>query len=489
MIADSDPPGDISRTMFPDDSIRKPGPRLVMLHWLGGSARTWAEVSDGLLALSVRPTARDLPGFGLAAVADDFSLDIMVADVVDAIQTLRLGEEELPWLIAGHSMGGKVAACVARAAADGTEGLQNLAGMILISPSPPGPEPMEESKRKELLNTLGNRTGTARDTEYAKKFVDDNTGKVELDAPIHARAVEDVLRSNESAFAAWLNTGSKEDVASRVGTLTVPVLLLAGTEDAALGPDAQRKHTLPHFAAAHVVVLDGCGHLAPLERPGEVVKLIADFVEQQGIALVRPAAPLGARFAMLIASDRTSSQTRALLAARLQGPRPADSQPLTANERITLLCLCERVIPGCDFDLLIRVETWIASGKYDGWRNDQLPNDLDAWRKGLQSLDAAARRAHGVGFAALAPFEQDAFLSQASEGALGKGLLGSLHLGESADCLNAEQMRAWFEDVRGELTRMYVADPRTMERMGFTGFADEKGFTQIRLGELEEFER
>ena len=475
--------------MSPEEAVQALGPRLVMLHWLGGSARTWNEVVSGLVGLGVRPAARDLPGFGFAAAANDFTLNTMVADVVAAIQTLRVGEEDTPWFIAGHSMGGKVAACVARAAADGTEGLQNLAGIVLISPSPPGPEPMEESKRKELLNTLGKRTGTALDTSYAKKFVDDNTGKAELDAPVQARAVEDVLRSSESAFAAWLNTGSEEDVGSRVGTITVPVLLLAGTEDAALGPDAQRKHTLPHCAAAHVVVLEGCGHLAPLERPVEVVKVIADFVEQQGIVLARAKAPLGAQFESLIASDRTSPQTRARLEGRLRDPQPVDPHLLTGNERMILVCLCARVIPGCGVDLVRRVQTWIASSKHDGWRNDQLPNDLEAWRVGLHSLDAAARRAHSVGFAALTPVEQDTLLSQASEGSLGKGLLGNLHLGDSADCLNAEQMRAWFEDVRGELTRMYVADPRTMERMGFTGFADEKGFTRIRLGEREEFER
>ena len=50
-------------------------------------------------------------------------------------------------------------------------------------------------------------------------------------------------------------------------------------------------------------------------------------------------------------------------------------------------------------------------------------------------------------------------------------------------------MRIWFEDVRAELAKLYVADPRTMERIGFTGFADDHGFTQIELGQREVFER
>ena len=300
---------------------------------------------------------------------------------------------------------------------------------------------------------------------------------------------EDVLRSSEAAFASWLTTGSKEDLTSRVGTLAVPALVLAGTEDAALGPDAQRKSTLPYFENVELVVLDGCGHLAPLERPMEVVELIANFIDRLGIDIKTEAAILGSQFEALVASDRTSPQTRALLEARLQGPQRTDQHILSASERTILNCLCARVIPRCNFDLASRVEAGLFSRKHDGWRDDRLPSDLDAWLTGLQSLDAAARRAHSVGFAALHGSQQDALLSHAAAGTLGKGLLGGLHLGRSAECFDAEQMRAWFEDVRGELSKMYIADPRTLEQMGFTGFADEGGFTQIRLGELEEFER
>ena len=95
--------------MLPSADVRT-GPWVILLHWLGGSARTWGEVSDGLRALGTRPMAIDLPGFGLAAEEGNFSTQAMVEQVIVKIQTLRLGEENIPWLLAGHSMGGKVAA-------------------------------------------------------------------------------------------------------------------------------------------------------------------------------------------------------------------------------------------------------------------------------------------------------------------------------------------------------------------------------------------
>jgi pimeloyl-ACP methyl ester carboxylesterase len=85
-------------------------------------------------------------------------------------QTVRSGEEDVPWLSAGHSMGGKLAACVARAAVDGRAGLANLAGIILISPSPPGPEPMEESKRQTCSARL-EREGVPSKTFPALKVL------------------------------------------------------------------------------------------------------------------------------------------------------------------------------------------------------------------------------------------------------------------------------------------------------------------------------
>jgi len=50
------------------------------------------------------------------------------------------------WMLVGHSMGGKIATIVAARARDGERGLSGLAGIVLVTASPPAPEPMEESR-------------------------------------------------------------------------------------------------------------------------------------------------------------------------------------------------------------------------------------------------------------------------------------------------------------------------------------------------------
>ena len=463
------------------------GPLIFMLHWLGGSADTWTEVSEALAARGFHCIALDLPGFGRAVDVETFSVSEMADAVIRTIRFVRGGDTSSPWLLAGHSMGGKLSAVIARRAADGVAGLEQLAGLVLVSPSPAGVEPMPENKRKEALEHLGQSTGDpARDYKNADRFVLDNVGRMPLLNAIQQRTTNDVLRMNRAALRTWMTVGSKEDWAARVGALDLPAVILAGTEEASLGPDAQRKHTLPHVPNAAIIPLEGSSHLSPLERPWELVEHITEFARRHHLRPVPQAIPLDARTAGLIGSSATSPQTRDVLNARL-GAEPVAITFDVAEVRI-LRALVRRVLPGAPFDLALRIDHQLSQPVTDGSRHASLPPDAEAWHQGLHSLEAASARSFGVPFLALDAPHQDGLLKQAAAGELGKGALGTLRLGESAHSFSAAQMKDWFEDVRGELTKIYISDPRTMSRVGFTGFADDHGFTQIELNQSEPFE-
>ena len=222
------------------------GPLVLMLHWLGGSARSWHEVSVSLATAGFRCVAVDLPGFGHSQQSSAFSVPQMVAALIETIRHLRHPAPDTPWLLAGHSMGGKLAMLIARAAEQGEPGLTGLQGLMLVSPSPPGPEPMQESKRAETIQALGSETTDPdQRRKHAEKFVDDNTGKLPLLDHIRERSVDDLLRMNPEALVAWMTTGSRLDSSGQVGRLSLSALVLSGTEESALGPDAQMQHTLP----------------------------------------------------------------------------------------------------------------------------------------------------------------------------------------------------------------------------------------------------
>ncbi len=464
---------------------------MVMLHWLGGGAQTWAEFGRGMAGRGMRCVALDLPGFGEAAGVSGYTVEAMAGAVVEAVRRLRGGKDG-PWLLAGHSMGGKVAAVVARRAMDGAEGLAGLRGLVLVSASPAGPEPMEERTRREMLDALGESTGDAgEDRNRAGKFVDDNVGKLALRAEVRERAVEGVVGMNRTAFRAWLEAGSKEDWSDRVGVLDLPALVFAGSEDGPLGVAGQRELAMGRLPQGELVVLEGAGHLAPIERPGELVEYVTQFVTKCGLALrVRESAP-GAEFRALMHSERTSPATRAVMEERLAARANwnGGGAAFSAAEMRCLRALVERVVPGAGFDVAAEVDAQMKDGAGDGWRFAALPGDAAAWRRGLRSLEVAAKREHEVGFAALPGEMQDGLLRMAREGEMGRGVLGALHVGEGAEAFDGAEMKLWFEDVRGVCAQAYMADPRTMERVGFTGFADDLGFTQIELGQREEFER
>ena len=85
------------------------GPRLVLLHGLAGDVQSWAQLAAALARSGRHVTAIDLPGHGGTGIeAPD--LDTVAAAVAAFLDTLD-GE---PIELVGHSLGGAVAARVAR---------------------------------------------------------------------------------------------------------------------------------------------------------------------------------------------------------------------------------------------------------------------------------------------------------------------------------------------------------------------------------------
>lgn len=68
------------------------------------------------------------------------------------------------------------------------------------------------------------------------------------------------------------------DVADRLGDVTVPVLVVAGSHDRICLPEAS-EHIASQLPKAQLEILEGCGHMAMLEKHETFNKLLDDFVE------------------------------------------------------------------------------------------------------------------------------------------------------------------------------------------------------------------
>ncbi|PZS02525.1 MAG: alpha/beta hydrolase [Candidatus Chloroheliales bacterium] len=224
-------------------------PALVFLHYFGGSSRAWAAVIAPL-AKEFRCIAPDLRGFGdSAAPPSGYSVRDYVADVVALVDTLEL----MHYVVVGHSMGGKFALAFAARQPRG------LTSLVLLAPSPPTPEPMDDRERQRLLDGFGKPAATA---ETLRKIT-----AQPLPAPLREQFIEDNLRSSKAAWDAWLEHGSREDVSDQMSGVNVPVVALSGTKDRAIPTDVVEREVVQWIKATRLTTLPDVGHLLPLEAP------------------------------------------------------------------------------------------------------------------------------------------------------------------------------------------------------------------------------
>lgn len=459
-------------------------PTVFLLHFLGGSAREWSGVT-ALLAPQFRCVAIDLPGFGDAADTPGYGVAAMADAVAEAIRA----EAPPRWVLVGHSMGAKVATVVARRAEDGVEGLAGLSHLVLLAGSPPAPEPMDETRRKTMMSWFS-ADGAASRAE-AQSFIDACVGQP-LPEALNGQAVDDVLRTRRAAWLAWLADGSLEDWGDRIGLLRTPALILAGERDADLGAAAQASLMARHFASPRLSTLSGAGHLLPMERPAEVARWIVDHAG--AVETGDAAGPdLDPGYRALIESDRVSARTREILLVRSRPDDPSGAPVALTDEAFAVLrAVIDRVLPqphAMRIAIEARIDAMLASGEGDGWRYALLPPDAEAYRIALRTLQAAARAAHGRDFEALDNGDRDGLLERAAAGQL-------VVAGATPDDppFSAQQMKLWFEDLRGDAVKIYVSHPATLARMGYGGIANggdgerKQGFVLLAAGEREAWE-
>lgn len=85
------------------------GPRVAFCHGLFGQGRNWTQIAKGLADIC-RPTLLDMPDHGRSPWTERFDY-AGAADLV--ADSLRAIDDTEPWIVVGHSMGGKIAMLVA----------------------------------------------------------------------------------------------------------------------------------------------------------------------------------------------------------------------------------------------------------------------------------------------------------------------------------------------------------------------------------------
>ncbi|MGF7216611.1 pimeloyl-ACP methyl ester carboxylesterase [Spirosoma lacussanchae] len=235
---------------------------LLFMHYFGGSSMEWQRVMNQL-ADRYHCVALDLRGHGHSdAPGTGYSVDDMADDVEELVSTMGIG----PYVLVGHSMSGKVALAVA------ARQPASLRQLILVSPSPPCPEPIPDDERQKLLTGHGQRASAEKTLK--------NITEIAVSGDASEQIITDDLRTAQPAWDAWLQHGSNEDITDRMRHIAVPVAIIVGSEDRALPPDVQETMVKPYLPQATITRCDGAGHLLPWEIPDQLAAFIAKKVTE-----------------------------------------------------------------------------------------------------------------------------------------------------------------------------------------------------------------
>jgi pimeloyl-ACP methyl ester carboxylesterase len=235
-------------------------PALVFLHYWGGSKRTWQPVIDRLDPHRA-VIAYDQRGWGQSADAQGpYGLEQLAVDARSVVDDLGYDR----YVIVGHSMGGKVAQMVAAGQPRG------LAGLILVAPAPAAPAGMTAQLQELTSHAYDNQ-------QTVEQSIDSMLTHRALPAELRRQIVEDSLSAGHDARLSWPTTGLAQDVSAGVSAIAGPVLILAGEYDKVEPPELLRAHLSPLIPHATMTVLEGTGHLSPLEVPDQVAGAITEF--------------------------------------------------------------------------------------------------------------------------------------------------------------------------------------------------------------------
>lgn len=246
-----------SRKLFFEDvqpEKTKPLATLVLVHGAGGAYVDWRrQIAE--LSARFRIIAVDLPGHGWSDVIGESTIDSYAQSVVALIRSLDLEKV----VVGGHSMGGAVALKVAM------NGVAGLSGLLLVG----------TGARLRVLPAIF--TLIREDFELAKKGMANFMFGPDAPPELIVEENRSLAMSSADQMVKDFVACDSFDVFDRVGSITVPTLIICGENDR-LTPPKYSEYLHREIRGSEISVFDGCGHMPMLEQSLEFNKAVSDFL-------------------------------------------------------------------------------------------------------------------------------------------------------------------------------------------------------------------
>jgi 2-succinyl-6-hydroxy-2,4-cyclohexadiene-1-carboxylate synthase len=247
-------------------------PVLALLHGFMGSGESWNPVVEGLRRIGAVLSV-ELAGHGASPAPDRVDAYTMPA-CLDQLEALlaRLGIPSAWWV--GYSMGGRVALQLA------VHKPALVQGLVLESATAGLRDERARAERRQADEELAESILTDGMEAFTDRWLANPLFQGLKKLPPEQRAIqlEQRLRNNPLGLANSLRgmgAGAMEPVWQRLGEIEVPVLLMAGEEDAKFSAIARELAGALPRATLHP--LPACGHTPHVESPAAFLATVEGF--------------------------------------------------------------------------------------------------------------------------------------------------------------------------------------------------------------------
>ncbi|MEO7206177.1 MAG: alpha/beta fold hydrolase [Steroidobacteraceae bacterium] len=205
----------------------------------------------------------------LAGVADVQVMSFRGFSSIPAMAQHVLEIAPQRFAVAGHSMGGRVALEIVRAAP------RRIAGLALLNTSVQAVRNGEPQSRSRLLRVAYELGMPALAAEWLPPMMGSDAARAaELMPRLHAMIQRFTAEAYAGQVTAMLN---RPEVLSLLPSIAVPTLLLSGSDDA-WSPVSQQQSIRRRIPHATLFEIHGAGHMAPLERPDSVAIALREWL-------------------------------------------------------------------------------------------------------------------------------------------------------------------------------------------------------------------
>ena len=238
---------------------------LVFLHGVGGGHHAWEAQLPYFSGLGYPSHAWDQPGYGHSPIVEPYDLEHVSASLARLIESL--GRE--PVVLVGHSMGGLIAQeTYARHP-------KLIKALALCFTSPAFAGGSSDFTKQFIAARIGPLDEGKTMAQIAAKLIPTMGSNSKLAEQIMAGVPPDTYRKAVKLLTPF-------DRRKELASIKVPTLVVAGSEDKTAPPAVMEKMA-QKIPGAEYVLMQGCGHLGPMDQPDAFNDALHFFLKSHGL--------------------------------------------------------------------------------------------------------------------------------------------------------------------------------------------------------------